>query len=56
MHWQVFSGKASVISLHGYRTREESRVAVKVVKALILLEKWLNFCSLINVEYPAVTD
>ena len=56
MHRYIALSKASLTCLHGYETREESRVVVKEVKALFLLEKWPKFCSLIKVENSAVTD
>ena len=56
MHKLVAQDKIRLISLHGYGTREETRVAVKDVKALFLLEKGLKLSSLIKVQNPAVTD
>ena len=56
MHMSVALDKTRLIRLHGYGTREETRVAVKDVKALFLVEKWPKFSSVIKVQNSAVTD
>ena len=49
MKMWIAQDKARLTSLHGYETREKTRVAVKHVKALFLREKWPKFSSLIKV-------
>ena len=48
MHMWINQDMTRLTSLHGYGTREGTRAAVKDVKALVLLEKWPKFSSLIK--------
>ena len=54
MHMLVAKDNTRLSSLHGYKTREETRMAVKDVKALFFPEKWPKFFSLIKVQNSAV--
>ena len=56
MHMWINQNMTRLASLHGYGTCEETRLAVKHVKALFLLEKWFKFSFLIKAQNSAVSD